>query len=256
MKYNRFLPLLIPLFSWILLEIYYTKAQLVYVALVLFMLAVFFTCRQFAIASEHNEKWWDMAILPFVVYVGIIGITMLIPSVWLVQTLFFIGTVFQYFYFRSLYSFLFKPKQYRFGTLENLSSYGNFLAFYFIASTIFGLQVFVNFDVWILVIVLVFFVALIVYQVMWANKIERKRSILYILLASLILAEITWAASFLTLSFYILGLLTAICYYILIGLSRFYLLDKLSHKVIKYYLIFGFGSIMVVLLTAKWISTN
>jgi len=229
---------------------------LVYVALVLFILAVFFTCRQFAIASQHSEKWWDLAILPIIFFIGIIGLSILLPSASLVQFLFAVCVIFQYLYFRSVYSYLFKPKKYRFGTLENLSSYGNFLAFYFIASTIYGLQVFVNFDVWLLVLILVFFTALIVYQVLWVNKIERKRSILFILLACLILAEIAWAASFLTLSFYILGLLTAICYYILIGLTRFYLLNKLDAKVIKYYLIFGFGSLLIVMLTAKWISTN
>jgi hypothetical protein len=254
MKYNRFLPLVMPLLSWILLELYYYKAQLVYVSLVLFILIAFFACRQFAISYEQKEKWWDLMILPFVFYVGIIGISLLIPSAWFVQFLFFVNVVFQYFYFRTVYSYMFKPKKYRFGTLENLSSYGNFLAFYFITSTIFGLQVFVNFDVWILIIILVFFTALIVYQVLWANKIDKKRSAQYILIASLILAEITWAASFLTLSFYILGLLVAICYYILIGLTRFYLLNKLNFKVIRYYIIFGFGSIIIVLLTAKWIS--
>jgi len=65
---------------------------------------------------------------------------------------------------------------------------------------------------------------------------------------------LAWAASFTSLSFYILGLILAVCYYILIGLIRFYLLGRLTRQTIKLYLIFGLSSIFLVLLTAKWIA--
>jgi len=88
---------------------------------------------------------------------------------------------------------------------------------------------------------------------MWANRIDLKIGFFYILIISLVLTELTWSASFLTLNFYILGLILAVCYYILIGLTRFHLLDKLTKRLVKLYLFYGFGSILIVLLTANWV---
>jgi len=73
------------------------------------------------------------------------------------------------------------------------------------------------------------------------------------LLVCLVLVELAWSISFLTLSYYILGLILAICYYILIGLVRFYLLGTLDKKIAKLYLIYGFGALLIVLLTSRWI---
>jgi len=64
---------------------------------------------------------------------------------------------------------------------------------------------------------------------------------------------LAWSVSFLTLSYYVLGLIVAICYYVLIGLVKAYLLDNLSAKTVKWYLIFGFLALILVLLTARWI---
>ena len=68
-----------------------------------------------------------------------------------------------------------------------------------------------------------------------------------------VLIEIAWSLSFWPLSYYILGLVMAIFYYIIIGIVRFYLLNELDRKIIKLYLVFGFLGITLVLLTARWL---
>jgi hypothetical protein len=252
MKYNCFLPLLISLAVIILSEIFFFWPQMIYVILVLAVLLFLFTLRQFKQASLKKEKWWNFLILPSCFYVGLIVFSSLIPNKLLVQLLFIFNTVFLYFYFRSLYYYLIKPDFYHDHSLENFSSYGNFLAFYFIASAIYGLQAFLNIPVWLLALVILVVVGLIVYQIIWINKINIHVGLFYILLACLILVELAWSVTFLPLSFYILGLILSICYYMSIGLIRFYLLNRLDKKIIKLYLIFGFSSIFMVLLTARW----
>ena len=252
MKYNRFLPLLIPVLTFCFSEIYFFYPRMIYNILVAVFLLFLFTVRQFTLASNRKEDWWNYIILPSFFYTGLIIFTTMIPSSLVIQVLFIINLIFLYYYFLIIYYFLINTKEYQDNSLENISSYGNFLSYYFIASSAYGLQAFLNISTWVLVFSLMIANLLITYQVIWANKINIKKGLFYILLICLVLVELAWSVSFLTLSYYVLGLILAVCYYILIGLVRFYLLNSLTKKLIKMYLIFGFSSILVVLFTARW----
>lgn len=240
--------------TWGLMELYFWKPKLIYVAVILGYLLMFFTIRQFLLESRKKESWLNYSILPIVFFTGLTVFSTMVSSSLLVQLLIIINTIFLYFYFRTIYYYLVKTKLYQPNSLQNISSYGNFLAFYFIASSVYGLQVFMGISIWILMIFTLGAIAIITYQVLWVNKVDLEPGAVYILIICLALTEIAWAASFLTLSFYILGLILAVSYYILIGLVRFYLLGRLSKSLVKIYLIFGLSSIIIVLLTAKWIS--
>jgi hypothetical protein len=50
----------------------------------------------------------------------------------------------------------------------------------------------------------------------------------YALLITLVLAEISWVASFLPFDFSVIGFIVAICYYMSTGLARLYLLERLE----------------------------
>jgi len=252
MKYNRFLPLLVVVFVAALSEIFFFWPQMIYVIFVLAVLLFFFVARQFTKASSKNESWWNYLILPAFFFSGLIVFSSMIPNRFLVQLLFFLNIIFIYIYFRTIYYYLIKTDYYRNYSMENLSAYGNFLTFYFIASAVYGFQSFLNISVWFLIIIMLAATGLIVYQVMWTNKIDIQIGFFYILLICLVVTELVWSASFLPLSFYILGLFLSICYYMLIGLVKFYLLDKLEKRVIKLYLGFGFFSILIVLFTSRW----
>ncbi|MCD4762224.1 hypothetical protein K8R32_04680 [bacterium] len=253
MKYNRFLPLLIPLIIFALHEFYYFRPKLLYVVIIGFVVIILFTVRQFIIVSKRKERWYNFAILPSMFIIGLTAFTTMVSSRLIVQFLFVLAAIFFYFYFRSIYYYLINHKLYQHYSLENLSSYGNFLSFYFWASFIYGLQSFLNIQVWELMVGLLIVAALTTYQITWANRINRQDANLWILIICFILIEVAWSASFLSLSFYILGLLSAICYYMLVGLIRFYLLSRLDKRMVKMYLSFGFLSIILVLLTSRWI---
>ncbi len=252
MRYNRLLPILIPFVVLIFFEVFFFNSKFIYVSLVLSNLLIFFTVNQFTKASTVSKSWQKFLILPalFLTSLGIYSI--LFASKFFVQFLFILNAVYLYFYFRTIYYYLIQPTLYKDLSFENVSSYGNFLTFFFVSSVIYGLQSFLNITVWPLMIALTIIAILIVYQVIWANKIKSKFSIIYILISSLVLVELGWSISFLPLNFNVAGLLLAISYYMLIGLVRHHLLEKLDKKIVKLYLMFGFGSIFIVLLTARW----
>lgn len=253
MRLNRYLPILSPLIVWILLEVIVIWPKQIYTVLILCILLFFFVARQFITSSDIQEKWQNIIIQPACFTTGIIAFSSILASSALMQLLFVINAFVLYSYFASTYRYLLKPRFFNKTSLENTSSYGNFLAVYFIASSVYGFTNFLNLSVWLLMIFFLIFILLVIYQVLWANSILSSTGLFYMLLAGLILTELAWAVSFLPLSFYVLGLMIAVFYYILIGIIKFHLLNKLNYDIIKSYLTFGFLSILIVLLTARWL---
>lgn len=225
---------------------------MIYVVIVLGLLLLFFTARQFVRSARKSESWQNYVLLPGYFFIGIVLFSAMMPSHYLVRLLFLLNTIFLYYYLRAVYHRLTESSLSDYFSLENLSAYGNFTAFYFLASAIYGFQVFLNISVWILIIFLIFITALMVYQTVWINRIDRQIGFFYLLIICLVLAQLGWAISFLPLSFYILGLIMAIYYYILTGISRYHMQKKLENKIVKLYLGFGLISLIAVLATARW----
>lgn len=252
MKYNRLLPLLTPLITLIFLEIFYKNPKLIYVVLVLINLSIFFTLRQFCKAGEIEKNWRDFYILPGLMSAAVVFYSILLSSKAVIQLLFALFIVLLYLYLRHAYYYLVRPIAYEPFSIENISSYGNFLTFFLFASAIYGLQSFLNTPVWILMLFMLLIVLLVIYQIVWANKINVKKAAYYILLTGLILIELFWSISFLPLNYNAAGLILAICYYVIIGLLRHYLLDKLDKNKVKLYLAVGTISLVAILFTSRW----
>jgi len=252
MKFVRFLPLFIPFLLFLFLEIFYFWPRTIYLILPIIILLYSATCFLFTKRSAKDNKWWRYIILPSYFTVGLVIFTLMISNRLIVQSLFILDVIFIYYYFNIIYYYLVKVEDYKNYAWENISSYGNFLGIYFTASAIYGLQSFLDTPVWLVILVIMFVISLAVYQVFLSNNIKKELGFFYILLSCFVLVELAWTITFLPSSFYILGLLFSVCYYMLVGLIRFYLLKKLDSRVIKLYLIYGFSSILLVLLTARW----
>ncbi len=253
MGFNRFLPLLAPIFAFIFLEFYFFWPKMVFVFSLFFYLLIFFSIRQFIKKSSQEENLFNFFIFPLVSFASVVAFSALLTNKFLVHSIFLLEFILIFIYFRSIYYKLLNINKYVKGHLENFSSYANFISFYFLSSAIYGYQVYlgINFSVLSLFFLLVSF--LIIYQVFWINNLYSKENIFFIFLIVFCLLEMSWVISFMSLSYYISGLLLSVCYYIIIGLSRFFLLNKINKKIIRSYLVFGFLSIIIVLLTARWI---
>jgi hypothetical protein len=257
MNYNRFLPLILPLATYLLFQALLLEPELIYVLLVLILLLNLFAARQFYLINK-KEKWFNIIILPLFLSISTVSLAIIVPinyflGKFILQFSFILIAVILYFYFRFLYFYLTDSLNYQNGSLENLSLYSNFLTIYFLSSAIFGLQSFLNMPIWILLILIIVCVALIAKEIMWINKIKKNASYFYIALLCLAIFELSWAVSFLTLSYYILGLLIAISFYVLMGIVRLHLINALNKEIIKTYSMLAFFSILIVLLTSRWI---
>ena len=253
MKLNRLLPLFIPLVIYTLDEMYFFYPKLIYAAAILINLLIFFAVWQFCAVSQVDKQWWNYLILPAVMSAAVVAYSVFLSSKLIIQLLFVSNLVFLYFYSRHIYYYLLNPSAYEVFSIENISSYINWLSFFLISATIYGLQSFLNLPIFRLALILLAATALIVYQIIWVNKIELEKGLPYILISCLILVELCWAISFLPFNYNISGLSLAICFYVVIGLIKNNLLDKLDVKKVRMYLIIGSASLFLILFTAKWI---
>lgn len=252
MKLNRLIPLLTPLLVFLWDEIYFFSPRFIYLAAVLINLSVFFAAWRLCRASKVDGRWWNYLILPALVSSAALAYSVFLSGKLLIQLLFIFNLVFLYIYFRRVYLYLLKPWAYEVFSIENLSLYVNWLAFFLLAAAAYGLQSFLNLPISYLALIMLAAIVLLIYQIIWANKIEFKAGLFYILISCLILVELFWSISFLPFNYNISGLILAICYYVLIGLVKNYLLDKLEAKKVRMYLILGSASLFLILFTAKW----
>jgi hypothetical protein len=253
MRLSRFYPLLIPALIYSLSEVYNFWHKSIYAVMIICVFVFIYSSISLVKENISNEKWWNIFILPSYFTIGLFVFIAMLANSFLIQALFLLNVVFQYYYFKTIYSRTVKSENYQNYSLENLSAYGNFLSVYFISSSIYGLQSFLDFSVWLLMMIMLFFLALIIYQAFWSSAINPKNTFFYLLLFCLTMIEIAWSTSFLPLSYYIMGLLFALCFYILIGLLRFHLLGKLDKRAVKLYLIYGFSCMLLVFLTSRWL---
>jgi len=220
--------------------------------LILAVISIMATAVVFTKRSVAYKNWWDFAILPGCFTISLAVYSIIVPNKFFVQFLFLLNAGFIFWYLKNIYYFLIKPELYKSFFLENASSYGNFLSVFFLAGAVYGLQSFLNLPIWLLLSVFLALAALIIYNVTWANKVEIRNGIIYILVGCLVLTELAWSISFLPLNYNISGLILAINYYVLIGLIRFWLKESFDAKTIRLYLIFGFLAVSVLLLTSRW----
>lgn len=158
-------------------------------------------------------------------------------------------------YLENLFSYFHTPANYNIYSLENISGYINLISIFFIALSTYGIKVLFGMDLyWI--IGMAFLVSGIIgvlnYQLLWINKILNSRANKYLFAAGLILSQIYIIMFFLPGSYYVAGLIFALYYYVLMGIIRYKLLDKLENKIIIKYLSVGILMFFLLLFTAKW----
>jgi hypothetical protein len=241
-----FLIFLTPLLNFFLSEAFAFRAGLFFISLALTNIFYLVAVRVITGKKINTRDFWNFSIFPILFSSSLSIYSLLIVNHVIVHFLFVINFIFGYFYLKNIY----RGEQKDF--LENISSYGNLLTVFFLFSMIFGLESFLGWPIWILILCSSAAIILVIYQILWANKAKAENILAYVFLAGLILAQLCWAIYFLPFNFNTLGLLATICYYILIGFIKLSLANKLTARSIKLYLASGFIFLILILLTTKW----
>jgi len=253
MIYNRLLPLLVPLIIFCLFEAFLLKPKIIYLSVVISLSLILFVSRQFFSSGSLKRGRWSISIFPALAIISFAAYSTIIPSRLVMNLLFILLLAILYIYLRTLYYYLIQPELYAKGlSIEIISSYGNFVNYFLASSYLFGLASFLDFPIWPLMIIILFISFFAIFEELWAKDINPGESLVFIIIGALILLEIGWSISFLPINYNIAGLILAICYYMAVGLLKYYILNKLDKKIIRFYLTLGFFSIFVLLLTSRW----
>jgi hypothetical protein len=241
-----FLIFLTPLLNLALFEAFVFNPGLFFVSLALTVALYLIAVRIITGKMIISRDFWNFSIFP-VLFSSFLAIySLLVINHFVIHFLFILNFFLNYLYLKNIY------RGAKTDFLENISSYGNLLAIFFLFSTIFGLEPFLGWPIWILILCSAVAMIMIIYQILWANGVKADDILVYIFLSSLILAQLCWAIYFLPFNFNTLGLIVTICYYLLIGFVKLSLAGKLSNRSIKLYLVSGIGFLILILLTTKW----
>jgi len=256
MKYNRFLVLIIPVLIFIVLELVLVLPKFFYLALVLgnllLILAVWLLQRK-----KFIEADWRLAasslITPALFLTSLAVYAALSSSKLIIHGLFLMIGFFLYFYLKSIYYYFINSPLYKSQAFKSLAAFGNLLVVFFSASSIYWLQSFLGLPVWLLMLSFLILILIINYQIIWINRISIRTAFIFIMFIGLVLLEIGWSISFLPLNYKVTGLILAICYYVLSGITWLFVGGTLESRATKLYLSFGFIGISLILLTARWL---
>lgn len=257
-SYKQVLPALASFLILLLLEVFWIYPKLFYYILALLAAIPIISLWLFYLARVKEGKILTFFILPILFLSSSLFFSGVIPisGFWhkiLIQIVFFINAGFIYLYLRYSFYFFITPYLFKDTAFKNISSFGAYLTSLFSFSSAFGLLSFLSLPIWLLILIIIVFVFFLTYASFWAERISLKASFLYIIVISFLIFQFSWALAFLPLSFYLIGLILSIIYYLIIKLSQFNFAGNLNKNTITRHLLFGVISIIIILLTAKWI---
>lgn len=250
---NRSIPFFTPVLILIGLEIVLIKPSLLW-WIALFLLVIFFLSFWQLTNRKFNKEFWQLFSAPFLFFLSsLLFFTLLTPkNDWLKHLIILFIVISLVVILESIFNFFHRREKYPLYTIENIYSYLDLITLFFSLTSFYSLIIFSNFPVWPFLLLVIFLVSLLGYQVFWANKILNRKSLTFILIISLIIGELFWIINFWPTSFYFNALFLTLFYYIMIGLSRYHLLDHLEKKIIKRYLIISGTCLLILLLTTPW----
>ena len=204
---------------------------------------------------KKNNKFIDIlnfCLLPLTLTCSLYASSMLIIRsfvVWLGLILILILS----YYFKQVYIYNNKTREYKIGTLENFSSNDNLISFALFSFAMYGFRTELNTSNWIVLPILALFSAISIYQLFWAHKLEFREMLPTLLVTIITLTEIAWAINLLPFDYLSTGILLSIIFYAFTNISKHFLLKKIDTKKVHYYLTFVVITYILIFLSVRWL---
>lgn len=164
-----------------------------------------------------------------------------------------IVTVSLFLYAENLFAFYHLPSTYQAYSLEYLTLMMYIGSAFFFTSSAYMAQLFLELPLWAPAILVFASVLFSMLAVFWVSKIGFETGVPYGVLGAVLLTQLYVALAFLPISFIANAAVFAVCLSTYFGLSRAYVLDKLTPVVTKRYLVFGVVLLVLIFGTATWI---
>lgn len=244
--------ILVPVLAFLGLQVLASEASFFYYTLA-FCNLVIFSLYYFARAAKSEGAWFNILILPLLFLNSSILYSSILTNSLLIQLLyfFFLGALFVY--LRNLYIYFFKPLKYKAQSLENINFLISFVIIFYTVSGILGLKNFIDINLWQIIIPIAIVLFLTLFQLFWLYQVKFKRNIIFSIILTLVITEIVLISTFLPHVYSIIGLVIAIIFYTMAGLSLLHLSYKLNKVQAEIYLGLSITILLLIFLSSRWI---
>lgn len=202
--------------------------------------------------SVRSADFWHFLLAPFALMLSALAYVLFLDSGWQRGIVLMTGGLGSWWYLQNLGTFLFWPSSYQPYALENISSHLNLVAAFFLYASFFSLRLFLSWPLSVITLLIGVFTALLAYQMSWVNKLAWHRSLPFILVLALVLAEAFLAVQFLPTVSAVNALLLATLLYVLTSLSRVHLLAGLERRLVQRYVGIALAVFALTIITARW----
>jgi hypothetical protein len=245
---------LIPILNFIGLELSYLKyPKLIYfVAVLIIGLTLYFVLR-----VTRNNKEHQLAFLISIVLFLLSHYLLLVflEGRWLIHSFISLTSFALFILLHSLYHRYASNQQLLGYTIENVVGYFNLAVFFFLAVDIFYLDLNLNQRfLWLLILFALFCLGLI-YSAFSVYDLHGGAALFYLAVILYIIVEAMWVINLLPISVYSKGAVLSLLFYVLLGLSRHYLVfgwEELTRKVVGRYIVISVLGSIIILATTRW----
>jgi len=162
-------------------------------------------------------------------------------------------TIALWLYAENLFAFYHLPGSYQAYALEYLSLVIYLLSAFFFTSGAYGAQLFLLLPVWVPALAVFWAVTGAIAGIFWVSKIDNESAGYYAFVGGLLLTELYVVLSFLPTSFMTNAAAFTCFLYLYFGITRAYILERLSRFVFRRYAAVAGLLLFFVFLTARWV---
>jgi len=200
----------------------------------------------------HKSEFWRFAILPVALIISSFLLETIWENIWYDRGVLLVVIIGLLLVFYNLFSRFNNAKSYDPASFESLSNYVNLVSFFFLQIDLFAFAIFLDQPWYLSFGINLIFSSFLTYQVFWLSGVRLVDGGLHLMIVLLILSECFWALAILPISFYVAATVLSVIYYLLINISRNFLVGLLNQKMIQRYVVIGIIMVVLVLMTAQW----
>ncbi|OGL83255.1 hypothetical protein A3B32_02055 [Candidatus Uhrbacteria bacterium RIFCSPLOWO2_01_FULL_53_9] len=250
---KRTLPVLIGLLTFVGIFLISWWQAHIWILLALTVLVVVLGLGMLSGWGADLERWGVIAITPALFVSAAVAFMLFVQDTWLLVVIATTTAIFIALFLEHVFRFIFAPGLYQPYALEHTSIVLHIASVYFFTTMFYGLNMFLHVPIWILALIFFVLAMAYVYETLWVSKIPAATAVTVSLLGAWLLVQLFVAVSFLPTSFFVDAALISVAFYVLLGVLRARLLQRLSELAMRRYAYGGGALAALILFTAKWI---
>lgn len=153
----------------------------------------------------------------------------------------------------SLYLFWQQPESYQASTLPQLANYLYLVMLFLFVSGLTGLQILMQIPIWLTGMIVIAIVALIQYDLLQLHNVDSRKSQIFTTIGSLLFLQLFIILNLLPTHFFMYGLISALFFYVWLGIGRQALKRELEQRSQLNYIIVSSVGFVATFISSIWI---